>query len=600
MLINALCDYYDILASAGKVLPEGYSKVNIHYLISLTPEGIVDGIVDCQETKKIPVGKKEKEVKVPLEAVMPQRTEKTGIDANIAEHRPLYIFGLNYENDGFNPDDRTGKARKSHTVFVEKNLEFTEGMTDPLITAYRDFLKKWEPEQESNNEFLKGLGKDYGKSGYSFCLSGNPDYRLYEVPELKEKWDRINSEKTPEKDAYIAQCAVTGKQEAIARIHGKIKGVAGGLATGSVLISFKNSSENSYGNEQSYNSGISETAMKKYTEALNYLLGSRKHKIILDDMTILFWAMNREETCEDRFLQMLFGQSDQMNAEQTEQMLADMAADSRKGIMSRERLDSLDMIQDNVDFYMVGIKPNSSRLSVKFIMKKKYADVLWNIAKFQADMQITKKFRPVSVFRIKEELISPKSSNEKVNPAMISRLFESIIYGGKLPVALLETVVRRVKTDKVDEVHDIVRVGLIKAFINRMSMKEEIKVGYDNENITQAYLCGQLFAVLEEIQQKSTESKLNRTIKDTYFASATSKPSLVFPKLIRLSNNHLNKIKDPKKRNEFDSILSMIIGKLDNEFPDHLDLKDQGRFIVGYYKQHKRYFINKDKNEEDE
>ena len=39
MLIQALCDYYDILSAEGKVLPEGYSKVKIHYLISLTEEG---------------------------------------------------------------------------------------------------------------------------------------------------------------------------------------------------------------------------------------------------------------------------------------------------------------------------------------------------------------------------------------------------------------------------------------------------------------------------------------------------------------------------------------------------------------------------------
>ena len=35
MLIKALCDYYDILADNGDVLPEGYSNVKVHYLVSL-------------------------------------------------------------------------------------------------------------------------------------------------------------------------------------------------------------------------------------------------------------------------------------------------------------------------------------------------------------------------------------------------------------------------------------------------------------------------------------------------------------------------------------------------------------------------------------
>ena len=46
MLIKALCDYYDILSQEGKVLPEGYSKVKIHYLISLTADGKMDEIID--------------------------------------------------------------------------------------------------------------------------------------------------------------------------------------------------------------------------------------------------------------------------------------------------------------------------------------------------------------------------------------------------------------------------------------------------------------------------------------------------------------------------------------------------------------------------
>ena len=33
MLIQALCEYFDMLAAAGKVTPEGYSKVKIHYLV---------------------------------------------------------------------------------------------------------------------------------------------------------------------------------------------------------------------------------------------------------------------------------------------------------------------------------------------------------------------------------------------------------------------------------------------------------------------------------------------------------------------------------------------------------------------------------------
>lgn len=595
MLIHALCDYYDILAKEGKVLPEGYSSVKIHYLISLTEDGRMDRIINHQDTVQVPSGKKMKKKEVPKDLRMPKRTEKSGIDANIAEHRPLYIFGLNLDKDILTPDDRTSKAKKSHQAFVEANLDFIEGLHSPLIDAFRAFLMNWEPEDETENLWLLGLGKNYGKSGYAFCLSGHPECLLHEEKEFKEKWEQwYQDKKAKEKDSHIAQDAISGEQTSIARIHNKIKGVYGGLATGSVLVGFNNPSENSYGNEQSYNSNISETAMNKYTEALNYLLSSDRHKMLLDDMTVVFWAMDTGEACENLLMDILFGQSDKMKAEQTERMLAKLFQDAGKGTVNRERL-SLDGIDENVDFYMMGLKPNSSRLSLKFLVRKKYADILWNIAKFQNDLQMGKEFHSVSIMRIKRELLSQKSKNEKVNPALLSSLMESMINGTRLPVSLLENVLRRVKADPGDQKVNAVRAGIIKAWINRASKKEELKVALDRENYRPAYLCGRLFAVLEKIQQEASGNSLNRTIKDGYFASASARPSMVFPKLIRLSQYHLNKVKSPVY---FNKLTGEIIGHLDGGFPDTLFLKEQGEFVVGYYQQYQSFFEKKNKEED--
>lgn len=596
MLINALSDYYDILSKNGKVLPDGYSNVRIHYLISLTEDGCIDEIINCQNDEEVPAGKNKTKIKkIPKEMVMPQRTEKTEIDANIVEHRPLYLFGLNRDGDQLSPNDRTGKAQKSHKAFVKANMTFIKDLDSPVINAFRNFLLKWKPENEVENEWLLGLGKEYAKSGYAFCLSGNPDQLLHDDVNLKRKWEEEYQKRVSDNDgAYIAQCAVTGAEAPIARIHSKIKGVYGGLATGSVLIGVKHPSGWSYGNEQSYNSNISEGAMKKYTEALNYLLNSGRHKAMMDEMTIVFWAMNEKENCEDLLMKMLLGQSDKMGAEKTEDMLKSLMSDAKKGGLMRERLDSLEDIDPDVDFYMLGLKPNSSRLSVKFIFKKKYADVLWNIARFQQDLQITKELRPVYISSIKKELISPKSSNEKVNPALLASLFESVVYGKRYPAVLLETMVRRVKTDSGKEKLNAVRAGVIKACINRNYSKEELKVALDLENHGQAYLCGRLFAVLEKLQQDASGNTLNRTIKDAYFASASSKPALVFPKLIKLAQNHLNKVKYP---GYYNNLIREIIGHLNGEFPETLFLTDQGKFIIGYYQQYQSFFEKTEKSE---
>lgn len=598
MLIHALAGYYDILAKAGKVLPEGYSSVKVHYKVCLTENGRMDAILPCKDRAEQKTAKgKVKEVQIPRTMVMPQRTEKSGIEANIIEHRPLYLFGLNCEKETLTPDDRTKKAKKSHDAFVKANLEFLEELDSPLIQAYRKFLQNWNPEEETQNSYLFGLGKEYDKSGYAFCLSGFPDQLLHEDVQVKTKWEKQYQQQSEEgSESHISQCAVSGIRAPIARIHSKVKGVYGGLATGNVLISFKNSSESSYGNEQSYNSNISGQIMKKYTEALNYLLGTQKHKLVLDDMTIVFWAMNPEETCEDLLLAMFCGQSEQMDAEQTNQMLKSLLEDARRGRIVTDRLRSADRIQPDVDFYMAGLRPNSSRLAVKFIYQRKYADILWNIARCQEELRVSENIRPVSLARIKAELLSPKSRHDAVNPALLAKIFEAFVYGSRYPEALLETVIRRIKTDTDMRINEV-RAGIIKACINRNHKKEELKVALDQENHTPAYLCGRLFAVLEKLQQEASGNSLNRTIKDAYFASASSRPAIVFPKLLKLAQNHLNKSNYPGFYNK---LIGEITWHLEGEFPETLLLTDQGRFIIGYYQQYQNFFDHKRKEQEEQ
>ncbi len=596
MLIKALCDYYDMLSAAEKVLPEGYSKVKIHYEVALTEEGEIDHIINIQKETEVTVGKKIKKKLVPQDLKMPQRTEKPGIDANIAEHRPLYLFGLNLEKEGLTPTDRTGKAQKSHAAFVETNLKFIEEMDTPLVNAYRKFLLNWKPEEQTENQELLRLQKDYAKSGYVFCLTGRPGHYLQDEPVFAKKWNMYyEKQKAEAKDAYFAQCAVSGEEKPLARIHSKIKGVYGGLATGSVLIGYNNPSENSYGNEQSYNSGISEEMMKKYTEALNYLLASQKHKHMLEDMTMVFWAMDTEDKCEDLFSQLLFGESDTLNAEQTEEMLKKMMEDAREGKITAKRLENLSTVDPSVDFYMLGLKPNSSRLSVKFIIRKKYADVLWNIARFQQEIQVVQEQKPVPLWMIEKELISPKSKNDKVNPALMAGLLNAVVYGGKYPVALFENTLRRIR---IERNINRIRCGIVKAYFNRNDKKEEIAVGLNEKNKSPAYLCGRLFAVLEQLQKDAAGTELNRTIKDAYFASASVKPALIFPKLIRLSQNHLKKIKNANYRYKYNERIQKIIEPLDGKFPERLRRTEQGEFFVGYYQQIPELFKKSEKKEE--
>ena len=593
MLINALCDYYEELKKQGNVVPEGYSRQSVHYLICLTPEGKIDAIIDWQIPDDVPQKNgKVKQVMRPRSILLPLRTEKPGIDSNIIEHRPLYIFGLNYEANAFTDQDKTHKAEKSHAAFQKANLAFIEGLDSPIISAYRNFLLSWVPEEQTGNPCLNELGKAYKTSSFAFCLNGHPDVLLHEDSQIRQKWESSLTGEVPE-DSVLAQCAVTGETRPIARIHNKIKGVPQGQPSGTVLVGFKNSSGCSYGHEQSYNSNISEAAMGKYTFALNALLADRNHRQSIDDITVVYWATGGDSTEEsvDFLNAFLFGSSEKTTPEQANQMLGGLFGKAREGAVTEKKLLLTEQTDENTDFYILGIKPNASRLSVKFFYRKKLGQLLSCIAQHQKDMQIGDEVRAVPLWRLKNELKSPKNPNEQIDASLLAAIFQAIINGTPYPVYLLSTLVMRCKTDR--NINSI-RAGTVKACINRHDrihhQKEELTMALDKENTNQAYLCGRLFAVLQKIQENAAGgARLNRTIKDSYFASAASKPALVFPKLLTLSQNHLKKLSEGRDV-FFNKLTEEIIDKLNGEFPDTLLLTEQGKFMIGYYQQDQEFY----------
>ncbi|MFQ7292111.1 MAG: type I-C CRISPR-associated protein Cas8c/Csd1 [Monoglobales bacterium] len=589
MLIKALNEYYDILSEAGKVCPDGFSTQKVHYMIMLRKDGTISGIVDVTESDL--EGKKKN---IPLEIILPKRNSIPKINSEIIEHRPLYIFGLNYDKKSgkYSAEDEKNRAKKSHEAFVKTNLEYTEGMTSDIVIAYRNFIKNWKPEDETNNEYLLKIGSKYSASNFCFALDGHTEITLHDMDgDICSKIKNEINSKQEEKSTQI--CAITGKRGEIAKIHDKISGLKGAQASGASMVCFNNKAEESYGKSQSYNSSVSQDTMRRYTEALNILISDSHHRMYMDDMTVVFWAMSFNDAKEINMFSLMFNPSkDQLDAGETEMVLK--KAVEAMGIGKTVDLSSID-IDENVEFYVVGLTPNTSRISQKFLYHDKFGKIFGNVALHQADMFIDGSKGNIPLWRIMKEIKSPKSTNEKTPPPLISAVFQAALSGGKYPESLLETAVRRVKTDKSV---NYVRAGIIKACINRKSRiyknKEELKLALDIENNDQAYLCGRLFAMLERIQNNASTSELNRTIKDSYFSSACAKPADIFPRLMKLAQYHL-------KKDDYGIIDNKIVGeimeKLGDEFPQTLSLNDQGKFIIGYYHQYQSFFKKRDKKD---
>jgi CRISPR-associated protein Csd1 len=91
---------------------------------------------------------------------------------------------------------------------------------------------------------------------------------------------------------------------------------------------------------------------------------------------------------------------------------------------------------------------------------------------------------------------------------------------------------------------------------------------------------------LEKAQKDAADGELNSTIKDRYFASATSSPRTVFPVLMRLAQHHIAKDKHGHWK---DAKIQEILQGIDT-LPAHLSLEEQGLFILGYYHQKEAFY----------
>ena len=174
-------------------------------------------------------------------------------------------------------------------------------------------------------------------------------------------------------------------------------------------------------------------------------------------------------------------------------------------------------------------------------------------------------------------------------------MLHAILAGRPYPSALLTGVLRRVqiegladkesRKDYRDAQHR--RCAIIRACLIR-NHTLEVPVALDTDRTDPPYLLGRLFAVLERIQENAL-GDINRTIKDTYYGSASTTPAAIFPRLIALSRHHLNKIEQRGQRVKREQELGSVIEGL-AAFPPTLAPVGQGLFAIGYFHQRQSYF----------
>ena len=584
MILQALVRCYESLAAAGKLEKPGWSMVKVSWGLELTPERQIQRLwpLESADAK----GKKR-----PQLIKLPAQTKKTvGVVSNFLCENSSYILGR----------DNKGKPERSLECFkacAARHREILAEVEHPMAKAILRFFAGWNPQTAEENAVLAPEWEEILKGGnLVFCMDG---VYAQDVPEIAQAWDEAYAD---DEKAEMGRCLVTGQKAPVAILHPSIKGIVGAQPSGATLVGFNAPSLESFGKDdrdkqgQGRNAPVSTYAAFAYTEALNYLLREPAYHSRLGDTTLIYWAEGAEEEYSSAMAGMMF--SDNMEQEDLKDVME--ALSSGKTVLWNK----LPLNPAN-RFYILGIAPNAARLAVRFFLQNTFGSFAANLDRHQKRLEIVRpafdEREGLSVWSLLRETANPNSRDKKPPEPLVSALMRAVLMNTPYPAELFIQTEIRLRAE-----HEVSRgkAAILKAYLLRNVVelnpdnhpyKEVLQVQL-NENTTYLpYRLGRLFAVLEALQLKANPG-INATIKDRYFNSACATPAVVFPTLIRLAQNHLNKL-DGGIKVYYDKMITGLFNAVEESYPVRLSLQDQGIFQIGYYHQKQKLFTKKEELE---
>lgn len=584
MILQALCAYYDALASRGEITPLGWSEAKVSYALDIDENGALHGVIPL---KRIPSGGKKE---VPQTMRVPEQVKKTsGVSANFLCENSSYFLGI----------DGKGKPARSLQCFEAARTLHEALLSDvdsPAARGILAFFSRWQPESASSHPALADALEEILK-GANLVFSVNGQYAHLD-PAIQGAWQASRAAKG--EDAILGRCMVTGRTAPIARLHPAIKGVKDTQPTGASLVSFNAYAYESYGHEmadgtgQGLNSPISMDAAFSYGAVLNRLLADREHVQYIGDTAVLCWAEDAEPLCQDLFCGTMFGSVSQRV---TQQDLWSAVKALSNGMPVD--LNGIPLHPEN-HFYVLGLAPNAGRLSVRFFLQDTFGGMMAHLMEHYKRLEIVKPSYVANgdlpLWKLLNETVNQKSRDKKASPPMAGAVTRAILTGGMYPASLFEQTMMRIRAEQ-----DITygRAAILKAFFLKNQQfhvpEEVLRMELNEQSTYLPYVLGRLFAVLERVQADANPG-IKATIKDKYFNSASSSPATIFPLLTKLSQSHLRKL-NTGLRISYEKRITELQARITQTLPAHLSLPEQGAFHLGYYHQVQKLYEKKVKEE---
>ena len=551
MILQALTQYYeDLETQREEKLPAfGFSRIGVSAILLIDCQGhlidLLPAVTDDPRMKRF--------------EVVPFQMKRSGSKA------PAYFLCDNAQYVlGIERKGSTVKSKRCFSAFWKLHKDLLGESSCLEAIALLRFLDSWNPDTAFENEIIT--------SSLSYCFNGLIVIRvvessayLHKVKEIVDIWNEYYPSTISEETGV---CLVTGKTAQIARVHNSVKGIkAESLSpNGWTLVCFDKDSTafSSYGKLQGYNAPISEYAAFAYTAALNYLLVNSENAQRIGDTTVVCWAEGAEPQYQT------FSYAAMVGVKECDVSEADIRDAIRK--LANGKPVSEFGLDPKRSFFILGLSPNSTRLSVRFFYKDTFGNLMKNVNAHHERLEIIQpSFESTALLTLSKLLGETISENKRISP---------ILAGAIIKAYYLRR--NEIKPERV---------------VTEGAMNKEL-----NDACTYLpYLLGRLFAVMEKCQIESAGGKggIKRTIKDGYFTASATTPNIAFQKLFALNEYHLRKLERDKPKIAFNLFKekSDIISRITESIPSRFTMDETNAFYLGYYHQSQKHYAKKEEKD---